>query len=80
MSIRVVLVDDHPIVLQGLQHLFERQADFEVVSCCEDAATAIEAVRAQHPDVLVLGCSMSGSPAAPCCSRPRSPKNRCSKR
>ena len=33
MAIRVVLVDDHPIVLQGLQHLFERQPDFEVVSC-----------------------------------------------
>ncbi|OLB61027.1 MAG: hypothetical protein AUI11_11430 [Acidobacteria bacterium 13_2_20CM_2_66_4] len=61
MSIRVVLVDDHPIVLQGLQHLFERQADFEVVSCCEDAATAIEAVRAQHPDVLVLDLRMPGA-------------------
>jgi two-component system nitrate/nitrite response regulator NarL len=61
MSIRVVLVDDHPIVLQGLQHLFERQADFEVVSCCEDAASAIEAVRAQHPDVLVLDLRMRGA-------------------
>jgi len=61
MSIRVVLVDDHPIVLQGLQHLFERQADFEVVSCCEDAAAAIEAVRAQHPDVLVLDLRMPGA-------------------
>ena len=61
MSIRVVLVDDHPIVLQGLQHLFERQADFEVVSCCEDAATAIEAVRTQHPDVLVLDLRMPGA-------------------
>ena len=61
MSIRVVLVDDHPIVLQGLQHLFERQGDFEVVSCCEDAATAIEAVRAQHPDVLVLDLRMPGA-------------------
>jgi DNA-binding NarL/FixJ family response regulator len=61
MSIRVVLVDDHPIVLQGLQHLFERQADFEVVSCCEDAATAIDAVRAQHPDVLVLDLRMPGA-------------------
>ena len=61
MSIRVVLVDDHPIVLQGLQHLFERQADFDVVSCCEDAAAAIEAVRAQHPDVLVLDLRMPGA-------------------
>jgi DNA-binding NarL/FixJ family response regulator len=61
MAIRVVLVDDHPIVLQGLQHLFERQPDFEVVSCCQDAAAALDAVRAQRPDVLVLDLRMPGA-------------------
>ncbi len=60
MSIRVILVDDHPIVLQGLQHLFARQDDFEVVAACPDADTAFEAVRAKHPDVLVLDVRMPG--------------------
>jgi DNA-binding NarL/FixJ family response regulator len=56
--IRVVLADDHPIVLQGLQHLFARHADFEVAACCLDAESAIDAVRTQHPDVLVLDLRM----------------------
>jgi two-component system, NarL family, nitrate/nitrite response regulator NarL len=58
MPIRVVLVDDHQIVLHGLQQLFERQENFEVVRCCRDAETAVEAVVADRPDVLVLDLRM----------------------
>ena len=60
MPIRVVLVDDHQIVLHGLQQLFERQPDFEVVHCGRDGADAIEAVATHHPDVLVLDLRMPG--------------------
>ena len=60
MPIRVVLVDDHPIVLQGLQHLFERHDDFRVVACCPDADAAVAAVRSHKPDVLVLDLRMRG--------------------
>ena len=58
MSIRVVLADDHPIVLHGLRQLFERQGDFTVVGCCENGAATIEAVRNFRPDVLVLDLRM----------------------
>ena len=60
MSIRIVLADDHPIVLHGLQQLFERQGDFTVVACCADGTAAVEAVRKHHPDVLVLDLRMPG--------------------
>ncbi len=60
MPIRVVLVDDHPIVLQGLQHLFERHDEFTVVDACADAYTALASVRARQPDVLVLDLRMPG--------------------
>lgn len=60
MAIRVVLVDDHPIVLQGLQHLFERHDEFRVVACCPDADGALAAVRRHRPDVLVLDLRMPG--------------------
>jgi len=60
MSTRIVLADDHPIVLHGLQQLFERQGDFAVVALCADGLAAIEAVRAHHPDVLVLDLRMPG--------------------
>ena len=58
MPIRIVLVDDHQIVLHGLQQLFARQADFEVLHCCSDGASAIDAVLGSRPDVLVLDLRM----------------------
>src|SRR4030095_2072330 len=60
MAIRLVLVDDHPIVLQGLEQLFERHNDFEVGSCCPDGATARLAVEKYQPDVLVMDLRMPG--------------------
>lgn len=60
MPIGVVLVDDHPIVLQGLQRLFEQHRDFCVLACCGDADAAIDAVRTHRPDVLVLDLRMPG--------------------
>src|SRR5262249_49551560 len=60
VPIRVVLVDDHPIVLHGLQQLFERQPDFHVVSICPDGPAAVEAVTERRPDVLVLDLRMPG--------------------
>ena len=45
MSIRLVLADDHPIVLHGLQRLFERHGDIQVVASCADGGSAVEAVR-----------------------------------
>ena len=58
MPIRVVLVDDHQIVLHGLQQLFSRQADFEVLRCCPDGVSAVEAVVETRPDVLILDLKM----------------------
>jgi two-component system, NarL family, nitrate/nitrite response regulator NarL len=59
VSIRLVLADDHPIVLHGLQQLFARQGDFTVVAACADGATAIDAVKTHRPDILVLDLRMS---------------------
>ena len=58
MAIRIVLADDHPIVLQGLQHLFARHLDLEVVASCAGADEALDAARQQKPDVVVLDLRM----------------------
>ncbi|NUR56967.1 MAG: response regulator transcription factor [Acidobacteria bacterium] len=58
MPIRVVIVDDHQIVLHGLQQLFSRHGDFEVLQCCSTGASAIDAVLQTRPDVLVLDLRM----------------------
>ena len=59
--IRIVLADDHPIVLQGLQHLFVRHAEFEVLACCANSASAIEAARTHRPDVVLIDLRMPGT-------------------
>ena len=58
--IRIVLTDDHPIVLDGLQRLFQTQPDFEVVSCCRDGDSALEVLRSSEVDVLLLDQRMPG--------------------
>jgi DNA-binding NarL/FixJ family response regulator len=57
-SIKLVVADDHPIILHGLQRLFEREPDFEVVRSCLGGNDALEAVQELTPDVLVLDLKM----------------------
>jgi DNA-binding NarL/FixJ family response regulator len=60
MALGVVLVDDHPIVLDGLEHLFRCEPDITVVARCRNADEALRALRAHEPDVLVLDLVMPG--------------------
>ena len=59
--IRIVLADDHPIVLQGLEHLFERYPDFKVIASCTSGTEALAAVRKGGVDVLLLDLRMPGT-------------------
>lgn len=58
MSIRLVLADDHPIVLEGLCRLFEHEPDMTVVARCGDGETALVAVREHRPDLLLTDLRM----------------------
>jgi DNA-binding NarL/FixJ family response regulator len=55
---RVLLVDDHPIVRQGLTQLINRQGDLEVCGEAEDAFAAEEAAAALKPDLAVVDISL----------------------
>ena len=55
-----MLTDDHPIVLDGLRRLFESHPEFEVVRCCATGDAALEALRTESIDVLVLDHRMPG--------------------
>jgi len=58
--IRLVLVDDHVIVREGLRHVLENAADFAIIGEGGTAAEAIVLASELHPDVLVLDISMPG--------------------
>src|SRR6478752_9925172 len=57
---RVFVVDDHPIVRQGLALLINREADLMVCGEAEDAHTAVQLVATTNPDILVVDISLNG--------------------
>jgi DNA-binding NarL/FixJ family response regulator len=53
-KIRLALVDDHPIVLDGLERLFDLEGDFEIVARCRDGESATREILATRPDLAIL--------------------------
>jgi len=53
---RILLADDHKIVLEGLKKLLE--GEFEIVGCVEDGRALVKQAAALHPDVIVADISM----------------------
>ena len=56
--INLVLADDHPIVLAGLENMFRRERDCRVVASCVDGVEAMRAISLHCPDVAVLDLRM----------------------
>ena len=54
----VFVVDDHPIVRQGLALLINREADLAVCGEAEEMHAALSAIQAAKPDILILDVSM----------------------
>lgn len=60
MTVRVVVADDQELVRAGFSMILDAQPDFEVVAEASDGASAIAAVRAHEPDVVLLDIRMPG--------------------
>ena len=58
-AVRLVLVDDHAILRQGLRSVLEREDDLVVVGEASSEAEAEAVVRAMHPDVVLLDLKLS---------------------
>ncbi len=58
MCIRVVLADDHKIMREGLCSLLRNDPRIEIVGVAEDGRSAVQLVREQKPDVVVMDVAM----------------------
>ncbi|MFC0431697.1 response regulator transcription factor [Kutzneria buriramensis] len=58
--IRLLVVDDHPVVRNGLLGMFAGDAEFEVVGEAADGAEAVAYARALDPDVVLMDLRMPG--------------------
>ena len=60
MRTNVLIADSCPVVVQGLRKALGAQRNFEIVACCSDGTSCIEAIRNLRPDIAVLDNSMPG--------------------
>jgi len=60
MSIRILLADDHTIVLQGLSRFLQEQEGMEVVGQAKDGLMAVALTRELKPDLVIMDISMPG--------------------
>ena len=61
MSLRVVIADDQELVRAGFRMILEAQDDIEVVGEAGDGETAVEVVRRERPDVVLMDVRMPGT-------------------
>src|SRR3954453_15041895 len=58
---RILLVDDHPIVRQGLAEMINQERDLQVCGTAEDVHKAIESIEKIRPDLVIADISLKGS-------------------
>lgn len=69
--IKVLMADDHPVLLQGLRRSLELDGGFEIVGEAYDGAQVLPLIRRTSPDVVLLDLHMPGLDGIGCIARIR---------
>ena len=67
--LRLLLVDDHPVVLSGLSAMFAQHEDLQVVATAQDGAAALACLRETAPDVAVVDLRLPDGDGTQLCRR-----------
>jgi DNA-binding NarL/FixJ family response regulator len=71
-SISLVVADDHPVVLDGILSILQRNPDLKLLAACSEGISTIQAIKKHRPDVAVLDIAMPGLDGLEVLSRIRS--------
>ena len=66
--IRLLIIDDHEMVREGLKAMLVAEPDFEIVGDAANAEQALELIERLHPDVVLLDISLPGASGIDLCS------------
>ena len=58
MKSKIYILDDHPIVIEGLKKLIDSQEDMQVIGSAEDANTALQQAGKLKPDLVILDITL----------------------
>ncbi|HEV8353964.1 MAG TPA: response regulator transcription factor, partial [bacterium] len=71
-ALRLLVVDDHEVVRQGLVALLDRRAGFEVAAEAGTVAESIEAARRHQPDIVIMDVRLPDGSGIEACREIRS--------
>ena len=58
MAVRILLADDHTLMRQGLRHILESNAEFDIIAEASSGIDAVELARQHKPDVAIVDVAM----------------------
>ena len=63
---RIVLADDHPFLLEGLQNILKEEASLEIVACVQNGIELMNAVLEYRPEIVIMDLNMPGFDGLQC--------------
>jgi len=57
----VFIVEDHPILRSGLEHMLQFEDDIEMIGYCDDGDKAFSQIQALKPDVIIMDVNLPGT-------------------
>lgn len=58
---KIIIVDDHPVVANGIQQIIDREPDMKVIKSVQDAEAAVKSIETESPDFVIVDISLKGT-------------------